>query len=273
VALIGSMAGAQAADLESAAPPPSVSATAAQDGWNPWIVSLGGTVTYGPRYPGASRYGFSGIPAVGFRRVGTPEEFSAPEDNLDYALIDTPMFKFGPVVALRGGRSTDDDWRLRGLDNYPWTIEAGAFAEFWPVPGVFRTRLEVRHGVRAHDGFVANLSADVVQHLGRFTVSGGPRLALADGNLSQVEFGITPVAAARNGLVAPYRAQGGVQSVGVGAAVSYRWSKHWTTLAYVDYDRLVGSAAHSPITRRFGSADQFTVGLGLTYSFRTLLPF
>jgi MltA-interacting protein MipA len=39
------------------------------------------------------------------------------------------------------------------------------------------------------------------------------------------------------------------------------------------FDRLVGDAARSPVTRRFGTADQFTAGVGVTYSFRTDLPF
>jgi MipA family protein len=33
------------------------------------------------------------------------------------------------------------------------------------------------------------------------------------------------------------------------------------------FDRLLGDAAASPITRRFGSPDQFTFGLGANYSF------
>jgi outer membrane scaffolding protein for murein synthesis (MipA/OmpV family) len=276
IALAAALASAAtAADLAPVTPPASVSATPApaQDGWNLWTITIGGIGIVEPLYPGASRYGPSGMPILDFRRAGTPEEFSAPEDSFGFAVIDTPWVKLGPVVALRGGRFASIDRRLRGLKTWPYTVEGGAFLEVWPVPGTLRTRLELRHGLRGNDGFIANLSADAVHRIGRFTLSGGPRLAFADTPLSALEFGVTPAEAALNGLVTPFRAHGGLQSIGVGAALSYRWSPHWTSIVYADYARLVGSAADSPITRRLGSANQFTAGIGLAYSFDTRLPF
>ena len=37
--------------------------------------------------------------------------------------------------------------------------------------------------------------------------------------------------------------------------------------AYAGYDRLVRDAGASPLVRRYGSRDQFSGGLGLTYTF------
>lgn len=232
-----------------------------------WIATVGGTAVLSPRYAGAEKYGLSGLPSLSFRRPGTPLEFSAPDDGLDYTLYGTPAFKFGPVANLRPGRSAGIDARLSGLDNYHWTVEAGAFAEYWPVPNVLRTRFELMHGVSSHDGFVANVSADLVHKFSAFTLSGGPRLALADAGVMEVEFGVRPLAALRNGLVPPFDPRGGVKSAGYEIALSYDWSDQWRTTVFQRYDRLVGDAAASPITRRFGSPDQFTVGLGANYSF------
>jgi outer membrane protein len=238
-----------------------------------WIMSLGGTVAYGPKYPGAERYGFLGSPSISFRRPEDRIEFGAPEDSLGYALLDTPQLKFGPVANLRSGRYAGMDHRRRGLDRDPWALEAGAFVDVWPVPDVLRTRVEVRHGLREHDGLAVGLSADWVSKVDRFTLSMGPRLGVMDAGLAQLQFGVSPVASARNGLFSPYQARGGVQFVGLGAALSYDWSDQWRTTVFDRFDRLVGDAARSPITRRLGAADQFTAGVGVTYSFRTNLPF
>src|SRR4051794_4906620 len=242
-------------------------------GTGAWIVSLGTTASYGPKYLGAERYGPFGSPSISIRRPSEPIEFSAPEDSLGYALLDTPELKVGPVANLRQGRNAGIDHRLTSLDPNPWALEAGAFVDVWPGPGMLRTRAEVRHGLRAHDGFAADFSADRVGKIDKLTLSAGPRLGVTDASLAQLQFGVSLAASAHNGFFISYQAKGGVQSVGLGSALSYDWSDQWRTTVYDRYDRLVGDAARSPITRRLGSSDQFSVGAGVTYSFRTDLPF
>ena len=41
----------------------------------------------------------------------------------------------------------------------------------------------------------------------------------------------------------------------------------WGLFSYARYERLIGDAAKSPIVRRFGSRDQLSAGLGLSYTF------
>ena len=52
------------------------------------------------------------------------------------------------------------------------------------------------------------------------------------------------------------------------ASATYQWNDQWATTVRGAYDRLVGSAADSPITRNLGSRDQFTVGASASYSFQ-----
>jgi outer membrane scaffolding protein for murein synthesis (MipA/OmpV family) len=242
-------------------------------GQGAWIASVGGTLSTGPKYTGADRYGLFGAPSISFRRPGEPIEFGAPEDNLGYALLDTPQLKAGPVAVLRQGRDPGSDHHLSGLERRPWALEAGAFVDVWPVPDRLRTRVEVRHGLRERDGLAMDLSADWVSRADRFTLSTGPRLGVMDVGLAQSQFGVSSSAAVHNGLLASYQARGGLQSVGLGAALSYDWSDAWRTTVFDRFDRLVGDAARSPVTRRFGATDQFTAGVGVIYSFRTDLPF
>ncbi|WP_181832774.1 MipA/OmpV family protein [Bosea caraganae] len=232
-----------------------------------WIVSIGGTARLGPEYLGSSKFGFSGSPSLSFRRQGETPAFSAPEDGLDYALLQTQSFSFGPVAKFQSGRYSGSDNKLFGLRDVPWTVEAGAFVEFWPITDRLRTRLEIRQGFHGHHGLIADASADWVERIGAFTLSGGPRLSLANGSYMDRNFGISPVEAAINGVVTPFRAKGGLKSVGADAALDYQWSRVWTTRTFVKYERLVGSADNSPIVRAIGERNQFTFGVGATYSF------
>lgn len=233
---------------------------------DPWIISVGGMMTVSPKWDGSSRYGLSGMPSISFRRSSEPETFSAPDDNFDITFFTGKHFAIGPVASLRPGRSNEGG-RLEGFDTYPWTVEAGVFAEFWPIEDRLRLRGELRHGLRSNDGFSADIMVDYVQNYGQLTLSGGPRLVLADDNVMNVKYGVSPEAAIRNGSVAAFDPKGGIASVGLSAAQSYIWSKEWTTTLYQRFDYMVGDAADSPIVKDLGSRNQFTFGVGATYSF------
>ena len=233
-----------------------------------WIVTLKGNLRVGPSYPGADDFSVVGFPSVSFRRSGTRERFSAPDDGLSFSLLEESAVRVGFVGRFQGGRYYKDDRRLYGLDKIDWAVEPGVFVEYWPVE-FLRARAELRRGFGGHEGFVADLGLDLVQRFGAFTVSVGPRLALGDSEFTRTYFGVTPLEAAINGQVVPYRPSGGLTSVGVTTGVTYEWSPQWSTTAFVTYKRLVGDAADSPIVKRFGDENQFGLGLTVSYSFDT----
>ncbi len=141
------------------------------------------------------------------------------------------------------------------------------FGELWPVENTLRTRVEILHGLRERAGTVANFSADLIGKAGPYTISGGPRVSVADGDFMQFHFGVTPAAAMRNGLVQPFDARAGFKSAGYNISVSYQWSPAWKSTIWQSYDRLVDDAGRSPITSKLGSPDQFSLGLATYYSF------
>jgi len=233
-----------------------------------YIVSVGATTLYTPRYEGSSTSRILVVPNFSFRRAGDPISFSAPDESLDFTLYSNDRFRIGPAFNLRASRNQGIDPRLTGLQSYPMTIEVGAFAEYWIVQRFLRARAEVLRGFRDDDGYLVNLSADAVLPISRtVTLSGGPRMTLADSRVMQLEFGVSAGASAANGIVAPFNATGGVKSTGFEIGMTYDWSDTWRITAYHRYDRLVESAAASPITTAFGTPNQFTFGLGFTYSF------
>lgn len=231
-----------------------------------WIVTLGSSVQVSPKYEGASVAGLGGMPSLSWRRVGEPADFSAPDDSFDLALYSTRQFELGPVLNFKGGRYTGSDYRLFGLKDVPWTIEAGLYLEFWPILDKLRTRLEVRQGFHGNHGIVADLSADWVERIDRFTLSGGPRLSFANASFMQTTFGVRPFEAV-NSRFTPFDPNGGLKSIGLASALGYDWSANWASTVFMRYDRLVGDAAASPITRNVGQRNQLTLGVGLNFSF------
>ena len=262
IGLASSVAPGLAADLPYASTMPG----AVQPVSSALIVTVTANALVAPRYPGADEMGLVAYPSVSFRRAGEPKRFSTPDDGLSVPFYDTAAFRIGAVGRFRGGRYLETDRRLFGLEDVPWAVEPGVFAEFWPL-AFLRTRAEVRRGFNGHEGFVADLGADVVQRFGAVTVSLGPRLSLGDQEFTRTYFGVTPAESALNGLLPPYRPSGGTTSVGALASLSVDWSERWSTTVSGSYARLVGDAADSPIVRQFGSRDQFTVGASLSYSF------
>lgn len=265
---IGGLALLSATAAGAADVTPALTDTAPAKGW---IISLGGSFQMGPRYDGANAAGPSFMPSLSWRRVDEAEGFSAPDDSLDYALYETDRFSVGVVGNWKEGRYSASSRRLFGMRDVPWTVEAGVFAEFWPILDRLRTRVELRQGFHGHHGLVADFSADWVERFGAFTLSGGPRLSLGNASYMRRNFGVTRDESLANGFLAPYRPSTGAKSLGVAAALQYTWSEAWATTLFARYDRMVDVAARSPLVQTIGQRDQITVGLGATYSF-TIKP-
>ena len=231
-----------------------------------WTVTLGVEGRVLPRYEGSTSFMLAPVPLFNVRRAGTPRKFSSPREGVSLGLLDSRRFQAGPTVKVRLPRKESSDNDLRGLGDVGWTLEAGAFVEYWPTEWL-RGRVELRQGIGGHRGLVSDLTADLVLPVTpQLTLSGGPRLTLASAAATGPYFSITPTQSAGSGLPV-YDAGGGVRSFGAGAQARYEWSKAWATHLFVEYERLSGDAANSPLVTVRGTRDQVQVGLGATYSF------
>ena len=244
---------------------------AAGPAWAPgsssdWTITIGAEGRVLPSYEGSNSYLLVPFPLFDIRRAGTPRHFSGPRDGFGFGVIDTGNFRLGPTFKLRLPRRESDDNDLQGLGDVNWALEAGVFAEFWPVSWL-RTRVELRQGFGGHHGVVSDLMADaVVPVTPQLTLSGGPRVTLASTAATAPYFSITPEQSAASGLPV-YDASGGFHSFGAGVQARYEWSPQWATHAFLEYERLTGDGANSPIVALRGSRDQLQAGIGVTYSF------
>ena len=71
----------------------------------------------------------------------------------------------------------------------------------------------------------------------------------------------------------PYKAYGGFTSAGVLGSVKYDFLPTWSATAFGGHDRLVASAAASPIPNNLGSLNQYSAGLIIAHAFNLELPF
>jgi MipA family protein len=231
-----------------------------------WLVSVGAGAEYKPDFEGANRYMLSPVPVFSIRRAGSPEKFRSPIDSASLTLFDYAGFHAGPVAKFVAARNAADFAALRGLGNVNAAIELGGFAEYFPVDWL-RARVEIRQGFFGHGGVTANFSSDVIVPLSQqLTFSGGPRFTLESTGATAPYFSVNQVQAMASGLPA-FNARGGAHSAGAGAQLRYRFNPQWEIHSYVEYQRLLGDAAASPLVQQRGSPNQVTVGLGASYSF------
>jgi outer membrane scaffolding protein for murein synthesis (MipA/OmpV family) len=232
-----------------------------------WTVTARGNVVASPKYPGSDELSWVGFPSFKMRRAGTPDTFGAPDDPASLALIRSGGLRMGPSFRYIGSRSPSDDIELTGLAKVPWTLEAGAFVEYWPTE-FLRGRVDVRYGFHGHEGVIADFAADGFMRFAQWTFSAGPRMKIASSNYQEAYFSV-PVGVP--GL-APFSAGAGVNSLGLAGSATFQFNPQWALTGYARWDRLIGDAADSPIVTQTGSANQWTFGAIVAYSFDIKIP-
>jgi MipA family protein len=262
-----------AADLPAQTPAavPAASVAAVPD----WIVTVGVELRIGPKWAGApdGTFGLTGGPLFSIRKAGTPPEYFGPRDSFGFTALDLGQIKLGPAVQFVWPRKASSDTALNGLGDVNLALQAGGFVEYWPAQWL-RLRGEVRQGFGGEKGVTGDLFLDGIVPAGQFRFSAGPRVTAQSTAALGPYFSITQ-AQSTNSTVAGlpalpvYQVSGGLYSYGAGSQVEYFFNPQWAAHGFVEYQRLTGSAADSPLVTQRGSPNQLTFGLGATYAFTT----
>ena len=226
-------------------------------------VGLGAQVT--PKYPGADSVELGPLPGISIRHVGDPVNFAAADQGSSIGLLGSKSHvNFGPVIRLQGKRKQKDVGAP--VDPVGFTVEAGGFFQAWLTKGL-RFRAEARKGLGGHKGWVGQVGIDAVFRDDDRTIFAiGPRVYASNARYQRAYFGVSPAAAVRTGLPI-YTPGGGFHGVGAISSFIHQFSPTWGVAGYVGYQRLTRNAGNSPLVRAFGSRDQFSGGLALTYTF------
>jgi MipA family protein len=231
-----------------------------------WTATVGIGGEYRPDFQGSKNWMLIPIPILSIRRAGSTQEFRGPRDSASIAIIDFGDLRAGPAAKFVAARKSADHSELNGLGDVKAAFELGGFVEYYPVDWL-RLRSELRQGLGGHKGTVADASADfIVPLIDRLIISAGPRFTWKSTKATAPYFGIDAVQSLASGL-SVFDAKGGAYSVGVGGQVSYRINPQWEVHAYVEYEKLLGDAANSPLVTLRGSSNQTTIGFGASYSF------
>ena len=217
-----------------------------------------------PSFPGSDDFSVRPLFDLSRARGSDPFPFEAADESFGFPLIRSGGFQAGPALGFEGSRKAKDIGV--DLDKVGVTVEAGGFAQYAFGPN-FRIRGELRQGIGGHDGLVGNVGGDVVMRDGdRYLFSIGPRISYGDGDFHRAFFGVTPAESVRTGL-ATFAPDGGLYAVGATAGLLFQLSPRWGVYSYAKYDRLIEDAARSPVVRGFGTRNQLSGGLALTYTF------
>lgn len=231
-----------------------------------WRVTVGVTGMVAPDFEGAKDYLFRASPIVSISKAGPEARFTSRNDNISFSLYEKGPVRMGATGKIIFPRDNDTADEINGLDEIGWGAEIGGFAEYYPTDWL-RIRGELRQGIRAHSGVVADVSADAFYDITpTLRISGGPRLSAASASYFDAYYGVDASEAAASGLK-EYDPGGGLKSVGAGGAISWKMTDTVTTSIFGEYARLLGPAADSSLVKERGSPDQFTVGVSASYRF------
>ena len=247
-----------------------------------WKVTIGGGALYGPEYPGADSYDFQPVPFVDIawrdriflnsqRGLGV---YAVKREYDDDAAEDgsaSPSWSGGWLGGLSVGvsvkpsdsRDEDDDSRLDGLGDIDLSAEVGLFASVELGPVEFEAEIYHDPG-SGHEGTRGTIGAAYGTRFGeRLMIEAGPFLQFGDGQYLESFFGVTAAQAGRSALPR-YDAGSGLYGAGFEVMAHYQVSESWGVLGFIEYSRLVGDAADSPIVQ---NEDAIEVGAFVTYSF------
>lgn len=245
-----------------------VSAVAQDDRPAEWSFTLGVGAMYEPDYEGSDDYEVSPVPVVEASWRDRVWLTTIDGVGLFASPLKTENLRLDLGVQYEFGRNEDDNDALKGLGD----LEGGAtgVVRLGYQIGDIGLGLEVTRDISGdRDGLAATAEAEYGIGLfsGRGWLSVTPHLTWADDEYMGNTFGITTVQARRSARgYTPYDAGAGFKDAGIAVGLSYRITDSIQAVGQIDYGRLLGDAADSPLVDREGSADQVSGFLGVSYS-------
>ena len=233
-----------------------------------WSFTLGAGAMYASDYEGSDDYEVSPVPVVEVSWRDRVWLTTTDGVGLFASPLKTEALRVDLGVEYDFGRKEDDNEALKGLGD----LKGGAVGvvKFGYEIGDIEFGLKLDRDISGdRDGLAATAEAeygvDLFSGHGWFSVT--PHLTWADDEYMDNTFGITAAQAARSARgYAPYNAGAGLKDAGIAFGLSYQITDSIQAVGQIDYGRLLGDAADSPLVDREGSANQVSGVLGVSYS-------
>jgi outer membrane scaffolding protein for murein synthesis (MipA/OmpV family) len=236
-------------------PPPSSADAAPQN--QLWQVSLGGGMSYGPRYDGAANDRLRFVPLLD-ASYNNGKFFFSPLRGIGYNFSSNKEAQYGVRLALGHARNESADPHLKGMGDITYVPETGLF---------FNQRLGLTYvsgGVTTGShGSHIELGSGVGFPLGKSDrLRLGFNLNWGDKQYVQTYYGITTAQAAASGYaLTAHEAGAGIMDYALTSNWAHNYDRSWFSNAGVSYKLLTGSAQYSPLTLRSATTSMnFLVG-------------
>lgn len=228
-----------------------------------WRTVLGTAVEYKPLYEGASLTRTSAGPLINIRYKDFA--FASVGEGLGFNLLHGDHYRGGLALTYDLGRlESNDISHLHGLGDINRAPALKAFVSYAVSKGFpMVVRADVRQIIGGADGMLADIDAYMPlpgssRHLIMFA---GPSFTYADHRYMQKEFGVTTTQSIASGYPV-YDAHAGSNAMGFGFSATGFITEHWLVNLDAAVNRLLGSAAYSPITQK---TTQRVIALSLGY--------
>jgi outer membrane scaffolding protein for murein synthesis (MipA/OmpV family) len=230
-----------------------------------WQTELGLGAQFGPVADGIARYQAQPGPVIDIRYKDIA--FASTGEGIGANLFSFRHISFGGAITYDLGRSPHADGEaLSGLGTIHPAPEAKIFATTVLTEGFPLTiRVDARRQIGATNGYIGDVGAYLPMpgSSQSFAWFVGPTVTVADNRYMNGYFGISNQQAA-NTHYHKYKAAGGFKSAGLGVSAVYFVTPHTIISLNGAVDRLLGSAAGSPITQ---SKYEEVVSLAALYKF------
>lgn len=224
---------------------------------------------YGPKFEGGNNHDIDVAPLISlrYRDIVEVDNNNIRINVISSGLLNTDNFKAGPLIKLDFGRDESDaPVELLGLGNVGTAVELGAFASY--ATGPLRYRVKFRKDVASgHEGTLVDFDISAALYRSDSMALGSKiSTTWANKRYARSYFGVTAAQSVTSGL-AVYTPGSGIKDVTLTFGGEYRFTPAWAVVGNAGFSRLLGATKRSPLVRTRGSADQYSLGTFLVYTF------
>jgi outer membrane scaffolding protein for murein synthesis (MipA/OmpV family) len=226
---------------------------------------LGVGTQFAPVFDGSGRYQVQPGPVIDIRYKDIA--FASTGEGIGANLFSFQNVRVGAAITYDLGRAPHADGEaLAGLGTIHPAPEVKLFADYSLAKSFPLTiRLDIRRQIGATNGYIGDVGAYLPMpgSSEKFSWFAGPTVTMADGRYMNAYFGISRSQAASTNY-RQYKASPGFKSAGLGVSANYFVTPSTIINVSSAFDRLLGSAAESPIDQ---SKYEAVVSVSAIYKF------
>jgi outer membrane scaffolding protein for murein synthesis (MipA/OmpV family) len=209
-----------------------------------WSVTLGGGIAVMPAYEGSNQMRPEPAPDVDIRYKDLA--YLSMGEGIGYNVLRGTNYRAGVGLTYDIGREHNAATRLAGTGNIDPAPVFKGFVQYMFVPVVLSA--DVKQALTSYQGLTADLGAYMpVIGNEKVQVFVGPEVTFADSRYMQAYFGVNPQNTDAQSHFRNYSAGAGIKDAKLGVSGMYHFDDHWFVDATIGGERLLGSAAGSPI--------------------------